>query len=144
MLVLAVANIFLNNSRVDIYQQLFGPFLAASCVSLGQAASNLASWKFRKQQAARYSIAGLTTLVVTLTVVLTSMFRQSCFEWLDLGLLCLVSCLIVAVSVYLLPTLPPGDAPKRWLRFRAGFSVLAAVAILIFQQAGWCMCWLPQ
>ena len=144
MLVLALANVLLNNNRMDLYHQLFGAFLAASCVSLGQAISNLASWKFRKKQTARYAIAMVATLAVTLTVVLISMFRQDCFGWVSLLLLCLISCSIVVGSAKLFPTLPPGDAPKRWLRIRAGLSIFAAVAVLILQQIGLCLRWLPQ
>lgn len=144
VLILAIANILLNNNNLAGYRLLFGPFLAASCVSLGQAIANLACWKFRKHTGKRFLIAAGTTLIVSFVVVATSMIRQGCWNLPDLMILCLVSTSMVVASARLLPTLPPGDAPKHWLRIRSGMSISGAMLIAIIQQTGLCTTWLPQ
>ena len=136
VLCLAIANLMLNSDHPDGYRMMFGPFLAASCVSLGQATSNVAVWKHRKNRPRRLVVSMVTTLIVSLVVVTISMIRQGISISPGPILLCLVATLLVATSTTILPTLPPRDAPKRWLRIRSGFSTLAAIIWIVVQLFG--------
>jgi len=143
LLVMAIANLCLNKDLPEVYRALFGPFLAASCVSLGQACANAASWPYRKNLFAREITAVAVTVVMSTTVCIVAMVRQQCRDLENLVFLCLLSAGLVAASVRLLPTLPPGDAPIRWLQIRSLLSGIAALAMFALQWLGWVSHWAP-
>ncbi|MFK7765722.1 MAG: diacylglycerol/polyprenol kinase family protein [Mariniblastus sp.] len=136
-LILAVANLFLTIERFDIYQFLFMPFLAAVCVSLAQAFSNLLGWKFRRDLRRRMVIGVTVANLVVLSLFLPAIFREVAGLWPNLIWLCVVTTILAVTSSCVFKPLPPGEAPPVWLYVRSGFALLAGVSLLLLQMLGW-------
>ena len=122
---------------------MFGPFLAASCVALGHAASNMIAWENRKRPKRKLPIAAGVTLLISTFVVVVCMIRQQIWDTLALLVVCGIAVVLVTGITRLLPSLPPPDAPLRWLRIRAASSIVAALLMFTVQLFGIGLIWRP-
>ncbi len=143
ILVLGAANLALNTGRADLYQFSFGPFLAASCVALSQVVVNVLVWRWRKRFVIRIWLAAVVSIVLTVAIVSTSMWRQDTWSFPTMIALCGIVVLFSVVSALAMTPLPPGRAPKAWLLSRAALSVAAALIAIVVQAAWLGSIWYP-
>lgn len=137
-LLLATGNVMLNIDRPDGYQFMFIPFLAAVSISLTQACSNLMCWSHRKNPAKRILVTSALALLVTLVAIIPGVARDSLSAWPGLFVVTFVCLAFSLVSCKLLPPLPPGDAPKRWLYLRAGLALAGGGFVVVLQWSSIC------
>ncbi|MGI9519688.1 MAG: diacylglycerol/polyprenol kinase family protein [Pirellulaceae bacterium] len=143
VLFLAAANVCLNLGYPAIYRGLFGPFVATSCIALGQAIANLAAFEFRDDLPRRMLSGALAAIVVAGSVTTISMLWQNVWDWTALAMIIGTTCLLVVCSMRWFSPTPPGDAARSWLRLRAVVSLAGGLMILLLQQFGWCQNWNP-
>ena len=132
-LILAMANVLLNVDRLDGYRFLFVPFLAAVSVALAQACTNLIVWKFRSKRTQRFVASGLIAILISLVLNGPAVFRGTIVAWPTLGLITIAVLAISQLSGCVMTSLPPGEAPKRWLWMRMGLTTLAFAIVVLLE-----------
>lgn len=143
LLILAAANIFLNVDRVDGYRFLFVPFLTSVSMALTQGCSNLTGWIYRRKLPRRFAVTVGMAISISLILNLPAVFRGTIVAWPTLLLIAVVVLGVSMLSCYLVPPLPPGEAPRKWLYMRAAITTLAFVFMVLLELLGVCMTGVP-
>lgn len=143
VIIMAMGNIFLNVDRKDLTDFCYGPFLCAGVVALAQAIQNVTLWKYRRNASRARIWAIVTGPACFLIIYWFAIFRQGIVDWQTLALNGLVAVSVARLSLRLIPTIPPRDAPPTWFRLRAALSLLAALLVALMQWMVWCSIWHP-